>query len=58
METKKEVAYAVVHGSKALQYKLVQLHIEDDIVIDKIELGNPDLKAIVVGRLMKRLARL
>ena len=58
-ETKKaerHVAYMMQQGSNYLQYKAYRLVLdENDVIVEKTMIGNPDLKAVVFGRLLKLL---
>lgn len=52
----KHVAYMMMQGENHLQYKAYRLVIdENDKVVEKTMIGNPDLKAVVFGRLLKLL---
>lgn len=60
-ETKTPVvqkAYMMAPGSSSLQYRIYELTLEDGIVADQKEIGNPDLKSVVLGRLIKLLVKL
>lgn len=53
-KSERHVAYMMQQGANALQYKAYRLVIdENDVVIEKTMIGNPDLKAVVFGRLLK-----
>ena len=53
---KTHVAYMMQQGSNHLQYKAYRLVVDDnDIIVEKTMIGNPDLKAVVFGRLLKLL---
>lgn len=52
----KHVAYMMMQGANHLQYKAYRLVIdENDKIVEKTMIGNPDLKAVVFGRLLKLL---
>jgi len=52
----RHVAYMMMQGSNHLQYKAYRLVIdENDKIVEKTMIGNPDLKAVVFGRLLKLL---
>lgn len=52
----RHVAYMMQQGDNHLQYKAYRLVInEKDEVVEKSMIGNPDLKAVVFGRLLKLL---
>ena len=52
----RHVAYMMMQGENHLQYKAYRLVIDDeDRIVEKTMIGNPDLKAVVFGRLLKLL---
>ncbi len=54
--TEKHVAYMMMQGANHLQYKAYRLVVdENDKIVEKTMIGNPDLKAVVFGRLLKLL---
>lgn len=51
---KLHVAYMFQQGGNHLQYVAYRLVLNDqDVVVEKTMIGNPDLKAVVFGRLLK-----
>ncbi len=54
---KKTVAYAMVQGANFMQYKIIAFRLEDDVVVSQEIVGVPDLKPIVMGRLLRLLVR-
>ncbi len=56
VQAEKHVAYMMMQGANHLQYKAYRLVIdENDKIVEKTMIGNPDLKAVVFGRLLKLL---
>jgi len=52
----RHVAYMMQQGDNSLQYRAYRLVVdENDKIVEKTMIGNPDLKAIVFGRLLKLL---
>lgn len=55
-KAEQHVAYMMMKGDNSLQYKAYRLVIDEkDNIIKKEMIGNPDLKAVVFGRLLKLL---
>ncbi len=55
-KSERHVAYMMQQGENYLQYKAYRLILdENDQVVEKTMIGNPDLKAVVFGRLLKLL---
>ena len=54
VKSERHVAYMMQQGANPLQYIAYRLIIdENDKVSEKVMIGNPDLKAVVFGRLLK-----
>lgn len=54
VKAERHVAYMMQQGSNYLQYKAYRLVLdENDVIVEKTMIGNPDLKAVVFGRLLK-----
>lgn len=54
----KQTAYMMVKGSGSTGYRLLQAELDGNTVISTQEIGNEDLKSIVLGRLLQLLIRL
>lgn len=49
-----KIAYMMVQGDRNC-YEAYRLELEDDKIVKKEMIGNPDLKAVVFGRILKLL---
>lgn len=49
-----KIAYMMVQGERNC-YEAYRLELEGDTIVSKEMIGNPDLKAVVFGRLLKLL---
>ena len=49
-----KIAYMMVQGQRNC-YEAYRLELENDVIVKKEMIGNPDLKAVVFGRILKLL---
>jgi hypothetical protein len=52
-----KTAYCMIQGANFMQYRLLKLTFEDGVLVAQEDDGNPDLKPVVLGRLLKRMVK-